>query len=541
MPLDAVQQVAVAVPAGGRLDRRHVRARALLGDRVALLRARPGSPAGRTAPADRRWRRRAARTGEWPPPSASALVTRPTCSWTSTCCRVVQPPPPSSAGMLVAHSPSSRARAACAAVSSGGSSPPASLGGFLERDQLVGERRGPALDLQVGLGQPVHSVPVPPTHRPAHRPSGKHLAVLTECSVYASIGLVPMASPCLRTPRTRSWSAAGRSAAGARTSCARRALTGSCCWRRALLGQGASSRAAGVVRLQGGTPKAVRLAQWSRRFYLGQRAELGTDSGFVSQGYLLPCFTAADVVAARQRLAMQARARDAGALAGAGRGGRGSTRPWHRGRRWAAPSAPTTGTSARRATSPPTPSPCSSSGVTVAEQVTFTGLVTGGQRRSAGGADERRAGSPPASSCSPGARSWPRWARWPGSASRRAGSGTRSRSPSSTPTCTPPGCRWSSTCRRAVLAAGGGRAAVRDEQPGRAAGRDRHRGRGLPGPRCGERLATLVPVTARPRAAPDLGGHHRLHPRPPADHRAGARPGRRRWPGSPWPARAAPG
>ncbi len=72
------------------------------------------------------------------------------------------------------------------------------------------------------------------------------------------------------------------------------------------LGQGASSRAAGVVRLQGGTPTAVRLAQWSRRFYLGQQAELGIDSGFVSQGYLLPCFTEAEVAAARERMAMQA-------------------------------------------------------------------------------------------------------------------------------------------------------------------------------------------------------------------------------------------
>ena len=74
---------------------------------------------------------------------------------------------------------------------------------------------------------------------------------------------------------------------------------------KGVLGQGASSRAAGVVRLQGGTPEAVRLGIWSRRFYLGQHAEFGTDSGFVSQGYLLPCFTTAEVDAARQRLAMQ--------------------------------------------------------------------------------------------------------------------------------------------------------------------------------------------------------------------------------------------
>jgi glycine/D-amino acid oxidase-like deaminating enzyme len=74
---------------------------------------------------------------------------------------------------------------------------------------------------------------------------------------------------------------------------------------KGMLGQGASSRAAGVVRLQGGTPAAVRLGQWSRRFYLGQRDELGIDSGFVSQGYLLPCFTGAEVAAARDRMVMQ--------------------------------------------------------------------------------------------------------------------------------------------------------------------------------------------------------------------------------------------
>jgi sarcosine oxidase subunit beta len=74
---------------------------------------------------------------------------------------------------------------------------------------------------------------------------------------------------------------------------------------KGFLGQGASSRAAGVVRMQGGTPEAVRLGKWSREFYLGQHDELGFDSGFTEQGYLLPCFTAADVAAARERLAMQ--------------------------------------------------------------------------------------------------------------------------------------------------------------------------------------------------------------------------------------------
>jgi sarcosine oxidase subunit beta len=71
------------------------------------------------------------------------------------------------------------------------------------------------------------------------------------------------------------------------------------------LGQGASSRAAGIVRSQGGTRWAVELAEWSRTFYLSQAAELGIDSGFTQQGYFLPCFTDADVAAAAARMEMQ--------------------------------------------------------------------------------------------------------------------------------------------------------------------------------------------------------------------------------------------
>ena len=74
---------------------------------------------------------------------------------------------------------------------------------------------------------------------------------------------------------------------------------------KGVLGQGSSSRAAGVVRVQGGTPAAVRLGQWTRAFYLGQHESLGTDSGFVQQGYLLPAFTPAEVGAARARIEMQ--------------------------------------------------------------------------------------------------------------------------------------------------------------------------------------------------------------------------------------------
>ena len=74
---------------------------------------------------------------------------------------------------------------------------------------------------------------------------------------------------------------------------------------RDTLGQGASSRAAGLVRGQGGTPAAVVLGAWSRDFYRGQQALLGTDSGFVEQGYYLPAFTEQQVAQARERMAMQ--------------------------------------------------------------------------------------------------------------------------------------------------------------------------------------------------------------------------------------------
>jgi sarcosine oxidase subunit beta len=71
------------------------------------------------------------------------------------------------------------------------------------------------------------------------------------------------------------------------------------------LGHGASIRAAGMVRAQGGTEAAVRLGMFSRDFYRGQQDLLGIDSGFVAQGYFMPCFTEQEVAEARSRIAMQ--------------------------------------------------------------------------------------------------------------------------------------------------------------------------------------------------------------------------------------------
>ena len=74
---------------------------------------------------------------------------------------------------------------------------------------------------------------------------------------------------------------------------------------RDILGHGASSRAAGMVRAQGGTEAAVRLGMFSRDFYASQRDVLGVDSGFVRRGYFMPCFTEPEVAEAHERIAMQ--------------------------------------------------------------------------------------------------------------------------------------------------------------------------------------------------------------------------------------------
>jgi glycine/D-amino acid oxidase-like deaminating enzyme len=72
-----------------------------------------------------------------------------------------------------------------------------------------------------------------------------------------------------------------------------------------LVGQGASSRAAGIVRAQGGTPTTVALGRWSIDFYRRQSAELGTDSGFEEQGYLILAVTEDDERTGRERVEMQ--------------------------------------------------------------------------------------------------------------------------------------------------------------------------------------------------------------------------------------------
>lgn len=70
-------------------------------------------------------------------------------------------------------------------------------------------------------------------------------------------------------------------------------------------GSGASGRAAGMVRAQGGMPDTVRLGSWSIGFYRSQRDRFDTDSGFMQRGYVILATTVRGERAARDRIAMQ--------------------------------------------------------------------------------------------------------------------------------------------------------------------------------------------------------------------------------------------
>ena len=69
------------------------------------------------------------------------------------------------------------------------------------------------------------------------------------------------------------------------------------------LGDGASSRAAGMVRAQGGTEPAIRLGLRTQEFYAASGDRFPLDCGFVAQGYLMPCFSDAEVQQAHDRIA----------------------------------------------------------------------------------------------------------------------------------------------------------------------------------------------------------------------------------------------
>ncbi|HEV7421013.1 MAG TPA: FAD-binding oxidoreductase [Mycobacterium sp.] len=71
------------------------------------------------------------------------------------------------------------------------------------------------------------------------------------------------------------------------------------------LGDGASSRAAGMVRAQGGTETAIRLGLRSQEFYAASGERFPLDCGFRAQGYLMPSFTPIEVQQAHDRITLQ--------------------------------------------------------------------------------------------------------------------------------------------------------------------------------------------------------------------------------------------
>ncbi len=74
---------------------------------------------------------------------------------------------------------------------------------------------------------------------------------------------------------------------------------------KATLGDGASSRAAGMVRAQGGTAAPIVLGIRTQQFYAASGDRYPLDCGFVAQGYLMPCFSDAEVAQAHDRIALQ--------------------------------------------------------------------------------------------------------------------------------------------------------------------------------------------------------------------------------------------
>ena len=124
---------------------------------------------------------------------------------------------------------------------------------------------------------------------------------MTDCSVYATLAVMTT------VPRSAAAVVVGGGTIGAWTAwfLQRSGVGDVVLLERDTLGQGASARAAGMVRAQGGTEAAVRLGMFSRDFYLGQHDLLGIDSGFCEQGYFMPCFTEDEVAQAHARIAMQ--------------------------------------------------------------------------------------------------------------------------------------------------------------------------------------------------------------------------------------------
>ena len=150
------------------------------------------------------------------------------------------------------------------------------------------------------------------------------------------------------------WSAAARSAPGP-PSCWPKAACGNVVLLEATtLGDGASSRAAGMVRAQGGTETAIRLGLRTQEFYAASGDRFPLDCGFAAQGYLMPCFTDAEVQQAHERIALQ-RSLGLDVEWLSSDDSTPDTPAWPRASPWAPRTPPATATSTHPATCWPTP------------------------------------------------------------------------------------------------------------------------------------------------------------------------------------------
>ena len=287
MPLLPVQDVVVTVASGGRDEVPDVGARTLLGDRVALLllaahgRQQPGLAlvvVGHVGP-PRRGRGQA--PGDAVGDPAALLLDQHLLE--------VGAPRSADRGRHVGGVQPELDRPFVVGLRHLVGEPPVVLlGGLLEADQLVGELARAPLEIEVLRGQAVHGSSA----------SGS----LTDCSVYARLAGVTSGSP-----RTADAVIVGGGTVGAWCAWFLReaGLADVVLLEQRTLGAGASPRAAGMVRAQGGTEAAVRLGLFSRDFYSSQHERLGIDSGFVAQGYFMPCFSDREVAEAEARIAMQ--------------------------------------------------------------------------------------------------------------------------------------------------------------------------------------------------------------------------------------------
>ena len=236
------------------------------------------------------------------------------------------------------------------------------------------------------------------------------------------------------------------------------------------LGQGASSRAAGIVRTQGGTPWAVRLGDWSRQVLpepaRRARHRLRLHPAGLPAALLHPARMSG-------RPAPGWPCRTPRACLSAGWSPPSSTRParrWRRDLPSAARTAPRTATSTPPRNVTAYAVALATVGVQVREHVTFTGLRTAGDRVT-GVADQRGADRRP----DRGPDRRPRAGRGR-QAGRHPDRGRRGPAPgrgdrAASRSRRQPAADGLRPVRRAVLAPGGRRHAVRHEQPGRAARR----------------------------------------------------------------------